>query len=182
MTVLSPFATVEGMTAWGQILTDDKVPFPGIVVSVSGAKRPIEWLVQNGIGLTGASLVYKGKKLVEGMTIVCELLNETHWREWETHYAYIKVADGTIPKKHTIKHPAFSNLRQQVFSEYPESPEYAGKRKWTVTYVLKEYRKPVPVPTGQPDPAKVDGPPKPKDALESALNGILQKVNDANKD
>lgn len=181
-TVANPFLTQAESNAWGIVLVDGKVPFPGVVVSVNGLIRPIDWQVQNAIGVTGAALIYKGKKLVEGITIVCELTNAIHWQQWETHYAYIAVPDGARPKVVTLGHPAFTKLAKQVFKSYPEAPEYAGKRKWIATYTLNEYKKPVKVPTGPPDPAKIDGPPKPKDAAEQALAGLLNKIENFTKD
>lgn len=177
--IANPFLSLAESAAWGVISVDDSIPFPGVIVSVNGCVRPIDWQVQQGIGITGAAVIFKGKKLVEGIKIVCDLTQATHWQAWQKHYDYIKVPDATRPRIVRIGHPAFTNLPKMVFESYPEAPQYAGKRKWTVEYSLKEYKKPIKVQTGPPDPAKLDGPPKPKDAAEAALASILQKIEKA---
>ena len=177
--IANPFLTLSESNAWGIITLDDKIQFPGIVVSVDGVMRPIEWQEQKGIGITGAALVYSGKKLVGPTKILCEIVNASQWQDWQKHYDYIKVQDGARPKTFKVGHPSFANLPKQVFSSYPEAPSFVGKRKWVAAYELKEYKKPVKAPTGPADPAKVDGPPKPADAAEAALAALVAKVNAA---
>lgn len=181
--VLNPFRTQTESDAWGLVSLDNgDVLFPGIIVIVKCPARKIEWAAQNGIGLTGAALVFKGRKLIEGIEIVCSIVTGQHWDQWQRHYDYIYTPELTRPKAHSLNHPAFANLKRQVFTEYPEAPEYVGKRQWVAGYRLSEYRKQVIVPVGVADPAKVDGPPKPQDKLDEALAGLLTKINKATGD
>ncbi len=178
-TIANPFTSLEEIKAWGRVGLSN-TQFPGIVVAVDGVDRPIEWVAQNGIGLTGAALIFKGTKLVEGSTITCELTNAIEFNEAIAFNEFITTPPGTRPRAHPIVHPAFASAKvaKVVFSLIP-SPKYAGKRKWIVTYGIKEYKKQVIVPIGPADPAKVDGPPKPKDAAETALAGMLATVQKA---
>lgn len=181
--VLNPFRSQIESDAWGAASLDNgDILFPGVVISLKCPARKLEWVAQNGIGLTGAALVFKGKKLIEGIEIVCSITTVEHWTQWERHHAYIQTPIGQKPKAHTVNHPALAELKRQVFTEYPESPDYVGKRGWVARYLLSEYRKQIPVPVGTADPAKIDGPPKPQDKLDEALLGILNKINKATGD
>ena len=177
--IADPFGTESELEAWGRIPLGD-TQFPGIVTDVDGVDRPIDWVAQNGIGITGAALVYKGKKLVEGIKVTCDLVGSDDYQAHLRFNDYIHTPDGQKPKAHTIGHPAFATVRvaKVVFAVIP-SAKYAGKRRWRVVYELKEYKKPVPAPTGQADPAKVDGPPKPKDQLEAGFDALLKQIEAA---
>lgn len=178
-TTANPFASIAESEAWGRIGLSN-TQFPGIVVAIDGVERPVEWVAQDGIGLTGAELIFKGKKLVEGSTITCDIVGAAAYREAEAFNEFIYTPPGVRPKAHPIIHPAFAFIKvaKVVFASEP-SPRYVGKRRWQITYKITEYKKQVVVPVGPADPAKIDGPPKPKDAAEEALAGLLTKVNAA---
>lgn len=179
--IANPFLSIAEIDAWGVIGLGNTY-FPGIVVDVDGATRPYEWAVQRGLGLSGAATIYRAEQLAEGIKVVCHLTNAIHWREWEAFHAFTKPKKGTRPTAFPITHPAFAaaDIAKVVFKERP-SPKHAGKRLWIVEYPLLEYRKPIVVPTGPADPAKEDGPPKPKDWLDEALQGLLKKIEDVSQ-
>lgn len=180
-TIANPFLSIGESDAWGLIALGT-TQFPGVIVDVDGVDRPYEWAVQRGLGLSGAATIYRAEQLAEGIKVTCHLLNAIHWQQWQAFHDYTKPKKGTRPTAFPIGHPAFfaADIAKVVFKARP-SPKHIGKRIWSVEYPLLEYAKPIKVPTGPADPAKIDGPPKPKDQLDEALSGLLKKIEDVSK-
>lgn len=172
----SPFTHPD---EWGTVKLAG-VPIPGIVVSVDGVKRPYEWAVQRALGQSGAVTIYRGENVADKIVIVSVLPDDETFSAAEDFNKYITPKKGQRPAAFDIEHPAFAYVGiLKVSLQVRPAPKDEGKGKWTMTYELLEYRKPVPVPVGPADPAKIDGPPKPKDAIEQAIVDIVAQIEKA---
>lgn len=127
---------------------------PGLA-TVTGAKRPRKWDEKEGPGASGASLTYRGDRLV-APTLTLKLWEPEHFDEWEDLHAYLKpLVKG---KAVDFFHPSVEDLdvRSVVIEEIGQREMIEGSGgAATVAITLKEFRPPPKAnATGSPNGSK----------------------------
>lgn len=173
MSILSPY---EDLSAWNVVKVGG-TPLPGVLISINGIKRVYEWVIQKGLGLAGAATIFRGSLLTDDITIVCKLTDKDEFKACHSFDGAITPKKGQKPTAFDIQNAAFQwvQINKVAFKERP-APAYSGAGGWQVEYKLIEYAKAIKIAVGPADPAKVDGPPKPKDAAEAAIQDILKQI------
>lgn len=168
--------------AWG-IVKIGGATMPGVLESLGLPPRKYEWAVQQGLGVGGPATIYRYCNLIESIEIaqfldtvqafeiaetMCKTLVGPKWPN------EVKVK----PKAYLMEHPALQwvGVRRVALREL-EAPKPVGNLKWMWLVRVIEDSPRRPVQTGPPEPAKINGPPQPQDALEAALVGALAEFN-----
>ena len=172
---------------WGVFLVGGS-PMPGLLQALGLPDRQYEYAVQNGFGVGGKVVIYR-------TTGILESIETTHyiqppnadgiggdWDLWETFMRTMvpgwPAKYKTKPKAYPVTHPASQSLglARAILKAYgapfqrtPNDPAWFYK----ITYI--EHSPQQRIETGPPEPAKLNGPPVPKDALEAAvLNAVTE--------
>lgn len=170
----TPFDAGHG---WG-VVRIGGMRVPGVVTSITGPALIWEWAVQAGLGLGGKSTVYKGVGLVEEIKIISALHGQASFALWvDTLIPALSPPRGLKPRALVADHPALAYAKiSKVVVKRIGIPEHKGKQLWAGELVIMPYAPVIPVRVGKPDPAKVDGPPKPADFLEQKLQEALKQA------
>lgn len=116
---------------------------PGLA-DVTGADSVRELQERRGYGLGGATVVYRGIKLISPKVTLRLFLPE-HWEAWHEWKRLVERAPtGTRARAMDIWHPILED--QGVTSVLVESvgqPVQTNDSEWSITIGFKEYRPPV---------------------------------------
>jgi hypothetical protein len=173
--IASPFTAPE---KWGTI-TVGGIAIPGHLVSVDGLSRPYEWAVQMGLGLGGAATLFRTSKLIESAKVVIAVPDEDSWQALLT---FMPILIPGWPNNVKVKPPAFAvehpmfawvGLKQAALKSFDAPKDISGKFNYVQGLEFIEYSKAIQIKTGPPEPAKLNGPPKPKDFLDQVLANAL---------
>lgn len=128
---------------------------PGIC-EVVGAGSPRQWDEQKGPGMSGAFVVFHGKKLAH-FSIKTRLYSVEDWNEWDAFKPFIEAIPlGRLQGAFDITHPitAAVNIRSVVIEEIL-APIQTGDGEWTIEIKLIEFRKPK-LSIAKPDGAQAE--------------------------
>lgn len=169
----------ENPDAWGQLLCSG-IAVPGILTAVGVPDQTYELVEQNGIGTTKV-LVYRAANLIKGAVFTHFIPRGT----WNDVLKFMNIIRPGFPKGKTKKpgafiwsHPALQWVgveRAMVQAYGPPTQSIPGDRAWWYSLKIDEYVPKQTVKTGEPEPAKTNGAPAPKDAFEAALDAKLQE-------
>jgi hypothetical protein len=172
---------------WGRVLVGGSI-FPGILTEMIVPPRVWEWVIQNGYG--------QSKVTIFRSTGVLEKISFTHFLDlkttgaddwqilttqfvptlipgWPTKYA-------RKPRSMQLEHPAIQFLggkRAHMVELHAPAPPSGEKIPQLYTIVWGEDVPQTRINPGPAEPAKTNGPPKPKDANDLALYSILASVS-----
>ena len=158
---------------WGRVLCSGTT-MPGILTAIQLPGRAYEWAVQNGYGSTKVA-IYRAPNLLESVKI-------THYitpGQFELVQGFMNLLIPGFPERYKQKPKAFSwthpalqwlGLNRASLKSYDAPTQIsAGDPSYLYTIELIEWSPKLTVPTGPPEPAKINGPPAPKDALEATF-------------
>lgn len=158
MAVLNPYR----QRGWGDIYLDGyklHLKVPGSVQDIKDCDRVSNWVIQQPTAFGFGVTIYRGQKLVESPKVVMHLPDE------ETFDAYLKFAEQVETKRLPdgkpsvwyIINPAFNFAKiTRVGVRSTGTPRRLPRLNWEATLDLVEYRPPVPVKIGPPDPPHKD--------------------------
>jgi len=137
LTVWSPLTAPENKIHIGGMLT------PGIC-DVLGPSNPREWEERAGYGLSGATIIFRGRKLSH-FQIDLRLYTVQDWTDW---YAFLPKISVIPIGKNARGFDIESKLTEMVgikaiCFEDIGVPKQTGDGEWTVELKCIEYRKPV---------------------------------------
>lgn len=181
MSIANPYTNPE---AFGAVYVGGS-RMPGILTTVTLPARQWEFNVQSGIGQT-KSTIYKSLGLLETIELV-------HYIEPNRNGArgdYEVLRDEFLPllipgwpnklnvrpKAFPLTHPWLQWLglrRAHLTAIHAPEMMAVGDPSYTYKMVFQEDAPKLVIPTGPPEPAKINGPPAPKDALEAAVASAL---------
>lgn len=177
MTIAHP---LRNATDWGRVLVGGSV-LPGILTEMSVPPRVWEWAVQNGYGQSKVT-IYRTTGLLEEISFTHFLkLEETKADDWDQlNNVYLPTlikgwpnAYQGKPRSFPVVHPAIQFLggkRIHLSKMFAPVPPQGEKIPQYYTLVFQEDVPDKKIPAGKAEPAKLNGPPKPKDALEGAVD------------
>jgi hypothetical protein len=157
---------------------------PGSLKDVRGLKSAEEWLLQKGIGATGASTIWRGRPPIQGIEIEIALNGTTPAETriiFDLYYAYIKFLK---PKK-TAKPPAYvvrNTSFQAVFIDQVvyaghTSPVFTVDAPMTSIITINEFAKPIPILPAVPEAALLNSDtPAPKSVAEAKFAAALARA------
>lgn len=160
---------------WG-IVTIGGLQLPGVVVSVDGAERPDEWMVQKGISVSGAVVVWRGTLLAEGIEIVLQLLDAADFDKYYEVRDVLRPKIGRKPPAHTLVNPSinFSGITRITTRNVFVPKHVHADNSWIGKVALLEYRPPRPVVAGTVEPPKATA----EDPANLRAEQELQRVLD----
>lgn len=170
----SPYLFPEN---WGTIKMAGYGKLPGVLVGIKGLSREHEWVVQKGIAMSGASTIWRGRKIIENIAIMLEA------PEHNDFVGLDKMVRALVPRSKTTKpstfgfeHPMFSlcDVQRASLRSYGIEPSAAGS--WLFTLGLIEYSPLVLAKVGPADPAKLPGPPLPVTAIQKEKAALLKQA------
>jgi hypothetical protein len=167
---------------WGRVEVGGSV-LPGVLTDIAVPPRVWEWAVQQGYGQTKVT-IYKATGLLEAISFTHFLKLDTRADDWDllTSTFLPTLIPGWPnaytgkPRSFPVVHPAIQFLGgkrvhlAKLFAPVPPPGE-----KIPQFYTL-EFQEDVPqkrIPVGPAEPAKINGPPAPKDAFEATLLNAL---------
>lgn len=168
--------------AWGRVIVGGSV-LPGVLTEMSVPPRVWEWAVQNGYGQSKVT-IYKATGILEAISFTHFLKLDTRADDWDTLTktylpSLIKGWPNAYqgkPRSFPVVHPAIQFLGgKRIHLAKLHAPVPPSGEKIPQYYTL-EFQEDVPdkkIPAGPPEPAKINGPPAPKDQLEAALLSAL---------
>jgi hypothetical protein len=119
---------------------------PGIA-EVRGASSPRKWDERDGVGITGAALVFKGRGLAH-FSVVLRLYSAQDWQDW---HAWKPIVDklptsrgeGNDSGTLAIWHPLLQTLDiKAVGVAEVMQPDQTGDGEWSIEIKFVEWRAP----------------------------------------
>lgn len=171
------------MTAWNpwdqpvDYVLVSGVRTPG-VTTIEGASSPRKWIVQEGMGLTGAVLRFGGVQLAKFKT-VSRLYTADHWAEWIAFEPLVrKPPIGTRATHHAVVHPFLERLEITAAAvEDVLQPAEIEPSVWQVEIHWIQFRAPR-VTYSKPTAAKT----QPEDAVDrDVIRPLTKQLQDLAK-
>lgn len=154
---------------------------PGVVKSIAGHERKINWDVKEGSGQSGASSTLKSIPL-RVITVTFFLVDEDQIASWPSfrQLCYSTIS-GATPKALDIFHPdlAVVEIRSVVLASMGP-PVHDGKGGQTIAVQFQEYAPPVPKggsANGSSSKSKKGAAPDPNAAANAELAALTQQYN-----
>lgn len=178
MSIPNPYKTPD---AYG-FVTVGGTRLPGILTAIELPARVYEFTIQNGYG-QGKVTIYKSLNLLDGITVTHFLQSATSANARDDFDIlrddFMPFLIPGWPNKLTGKPRAFPFVHPEaqwlglkrahlVSFECPKMANPGDPSRW---YKMS-FQEDVPqqkIPVGKPEPAKLKGPPAPKDALEATV-------------
>jgi hypothetical protein len=151
VTRLNPY---EAPKAWGTI-TIGGVRVPGIILSIDGAEKPEEWIIQKGLYVSHAVSIWRGTKLAESIKILMNLYNAVEFNKYHDVKNVLRPKLGGKPPALPIVNAGinFGGITR-VSVRLPGTPKPAEGLSWTAEIDLIEFNPPRQAPVGPADPPK----------------------------
>jgi len=137
------------LMSWGSTL----LMLPGLIFNIQGNDRIEYWWVQKAPNTAFAVTVWRGTQLCESIKISFHLAGEAQFDAWSQARVVLQ------PKPtDTVWNIACPSVNwggvTQVGVKCVGTPKPVAGLSWDATIELIEYRKPVPIEAGPPDPPK----------------------------
>lgn len=142
-------------------MTVNGVPSPGRV-RISGAGIPLNWEVRPGYGMTGATVVFRGRGLSK-FTCLFEFWDQDQLDMWDPFAKVFDVPQKPIGPKLAlgVSHPVLDALGiRSAVMENMGQLEINASGLWSITVAMLEYRAPIKAivkPRGAVPPADQGG-------------------------
>jgi hypothetical protein len=172
----SPFTHSD---QWGSVVLGGRT-VPGIIVSIDGAERPHEWLVQRAVGTSGSYTTWRGEKPAESIKLLIVATTVEDFEAMKSFRKYLVPIKGKRPPAFKVENEVINfNGITRVSIKLPGQPQEAGKGKWTWALEFIDFWPHIKAPIGKPSPANLKGDPKPKDEAEVIIDNLLQEIKKA---
>lgn len=140
---------------WGTI-TVGGVLIPGVIVSIDGHEKPEEWIIQKGIEVSHAWVIWRGTKLAESIKVVTNLPNRAMFNKYISEFTpAVRPKIGKKPPSLSIVNAAinYSGI-MRVSIRLPGPPKPAAGLSWTAEIDFVEFNPPRLAKVGPADPPK----------------------------
>lgn len=139
---------------WGTI-TVGGVLIPGVIISIDGAEKPEEWIIQKGLDVSHAVTVWRGTKLAESIKILINLYNRAEFNKYHDVKNVLRPKLGRKPPSLGIVNAGinFGGITR-VSVRLPGTPKPATGLSWTAEIDLIEFNPPQQAKVGPADPPK----------------------------
>lgn len=139
---------------WG-LVTVGGFLLPGVILSIDGHEKPEEWIIQKGIEVSHATVIWRGTKLAESIKIVTNLHNRAEFNKYWEFAAVVRPKIGKKPPSLSIVNAAinFSGI-MRVTIRLPGPPKPSAGLSWTAEIDLCEFNPPRLAKVGPADPPK----------------------------
>jgi len=153
--------------------------FPGAIQSIEGLKNEEELVYQRPVAGTGATVVVRGRKPIESITVTVALHADSPGetsQAWQDHYAFVVFTRGKPPPLPMVKKPlgvtgtSFKDVgvKEVIYKAHTAGVFTVGKN--VVQYIFGENAKSKTFAPDVPEPAILDAAnPNPKTTQEIAL-------------
>lgn len=180
---------VQSSADWGRVLVGGSV-FPGILTSMTVPPRVWEWAVQQGYGQTKVT-IYRSTGILEKISFTHFLQLETtgadDWRTLTQQFLPVLIPGwpnqyAGKPKSLPLTHPAVQFLgaqRTHLVELHAPVPPQGEMIPEYYTIIVGEDVPQTRLTTGPPEPAKINGPPTPKNQIEATLLGLSTAFKNA---
>ena len=135
---------------WG-ICEINGVELPGVILSINGHEKPEEWNIQKPSDKSGASSVWKGTQIAEGIKIKMSLTGREQFEHYRALCRMLRPKLGEKPPTYVIANPSINFAEiYKVSTKLPGTPEWVAKEGyWTGEITLVEVYEPKPAKTGK---------------------------------
>lgn len=139
---------------WGTVIIGG-VLIPGVVLSIDGAEKPEEWVIQKGLYVSHAVTIWRGTKLAESIKILMNLHNEVEFDKYHDVKNVLRPKLGGKPPALPIVNAGinFGGITR-VSVRLPGTPKPASGLSWTAEIDVIEFNPPRQAPVGPADPPK----------------------------
>ena len=173
MIIQSPYDNPE---LWGEIELVGYGPLPGHLVGLKGLVRAHEWVYQKGLGTSGASSIWRGKKIIEDIGILLELPASVDFVGLGLLISAVAPPPGKKPATFGIRHPMFALVGVSRISLKSYGIEPSAGNSWQLAFGVTEYSPSIVAKVGPADPAKLPGEPQPKDAIDRTIAALQAQI------
>lgn len=150
---------------------------PGLIQDIRGLENKENIVVQMGVGVGGASTIWRGRPPIEGIEIEIILPTDTpeakraSYAAFDDFIKFLKPNPSTKPPSYTVTNASFGNVFvKQVWYKGHTAPVYRVNDPCKAIIKVDEFRKAKPIAIGPPEPAIIDPTnPSPKDTQEASL-------------
>ena len=173
MAIANPY---DNPDAWGQIKLTGYGFLPGFLVGLKGLVREHEWVYQKGLGTSGASSIWRGRKIIESIGILLECPNREDFTALDLLLTAIVPAVGKKPATFGVEQEMFRIAGVSRISLKSYGIEPSAGNSWQFALGVTEYSPTILAKVGPADPAKLPGDPKPKDAIDQTIADLQAKI------
>jgi hypothetical protein len=158
---------------------------PGRLVDIQGLATAEEWI--KNAGLTNIeTLIWRKRPLIKGIKVVVGLDgpedDDTRqaYKDWYSFIAYLKPGGNpnAKPPSYAVTNSQFKGafVKQVVYAGHVE-PIFRVNQGILGELIFDEYRKPVPLPVGPPEAAKInDTNPNPRTEQEAVFTAAVARA------
>lgn len=159
---------------WGKVIIGG-IYIPGRIEDIDGVDKPERWLVQQGVTVSNAWTIWRGRKLAEDPTIITRLNGTEEFNKAIEARDILRPPNPKRPPVLAISNGFFNWSRIRYVSvKNIGTPKPVGfGMSWRWKIVLIEYNKPKPVPVGPPDSPKGE---TENDRLQKEFSGLFDKA------
>lgn len=161
---------------WGQIKLVGYGFLPGYLVGLKGLVRAHEWVYQKGLGTSGASSIWRGRKIIEDIGIEIELPEDVDFVGLGLLITAVAPPPGKKPATFGVEHPMFAMVGVTRISLKSYGVEPSANNSWRLAFGVTEYSPTIIAKVGPADPAKLPGEPKPKDAIDQTIADLQATI------
>lgn len=147
-------------------------------VALDGNEIEDDWNVQKPTEKSGATAVWRGTKIVEGLVTTFEAPDEASFDGFASLWAMMAPGPGGMPNL-SLGNPLINAIGVDRVSRRKWKGPYESKGlSWRVDCTWIQYRPPAPAKTGPQAPAKPNDPtaPTPASAAEQEFKSLAQKA------
>lgn len=157
---------------------------PGTLKDIRGLKTADEWLVQKGIGATGAATIWRGRPPIQGIEIELSLNgadDDSTRATFDAYYAfvkYLKPSPDVRPPAYNVTSTPFKSVfvRQVVYGAHT-APLLTVDKPMVSVITVNEFRKPRPILPAVPEAAKLNSDtPSPTSAQQARFVAALNRA------
>ena len=173
MVIPSPYLNPE---LWGQIKLTGYGFLPGYLTGVKGLIRAHEWVYQKGLGTSGASSIWRGRKIIEDIGIEIALPYDVDFVGLGLLLTAVAPPPNKEPPTFGVEHPMFAlvGVTRIALKSYGVEPSEGNG--WKLVFGVTEYAPTIIAKVGPADPAKLPGDPKPKDAIDQTIADLQATI------
>ncbi len=133
---------------WGRVSVGP-LTLPGVVISIDGAEKPELWDFQKATASSGATSVWKGTKLAEGIKVLLEAPSLESFAGLYVLRDLLRPKAGTLPPSLAIVNGAINfNGITTVATALIGQPKPAPNNSWRIEITFCEYSPPKPAKAG----------------------------------
>ncbi len=154
------------------------------LIAIDGNKIEDDWNVQKGTGTSGATAVYRGTKLIEGVKLTFEAPDEESfdglWALWNLLApSPVSGKQGLRPPTLSIDNPLLAWIGLTAISRKEwDGPKNVAGNSWKVDLTVIQSKPPVPAGTGAQGPTKSSNASKSDGGVDAQTAALQAQAKD----